>query len=89
MDIKLIREKIDRIDSKLLELIAERFSFLPEVVKYKNEAGLDIKDEARERAIMERQLTRAKARGLNASLVRELFELIFEESRRIQDELKD
>lgn len=86
MDIKTLREKIDGIDREILDLIRERFSLLPDVAQYKKENNLPIKDEPRERELISKQTERARGMGLSASFIKELFELIIAESRKIQNE---
>jgi chorismate mutase len=88
MDIKKLREKIDAIDKEILDLLKERFALLPEVAEYKKENDLPIKDDAREREVINRAVERGKTRGLSSEFVRTLFEEIIEESRSIQDSIK-
>ena len=48
INIKKIREQIDIIDNKLLELFVERMKLVSRVVEYKKQNGLPILDSARE-----------------------------------------
>ena len=52
MDLKEIRDKIDKIDDKILALFLERMEISKDVVKYKMENGLPILNKERERAIL-------------------------------------
>lgn len=54
MDIKDIRQKIDSIDDKLIELFEERMKSAAEVAEYKKENGKAVFDPARERDIINR-----------------------------------
>jgi chorismate mutase len=88
MDINEIREKIDLIDQEILSLLVKRFSVLPEVVKYKRENNLSIQDRDRELRILKDKIERALSLGMNPDFVEDLFESIFKESRRIQNDIK-
>jgi chorismate mutase-like protein len=85
MDIKKLREKIDGIDKEILDLLKERFSYLSEIVAYKQENNLPIEDSVRERELISKCVERGQNRGLKADFVREVFELIIDESKRIQN----
>jgi chorismate mutase len=84
MDIEKIREKIDAIDKEILDLLKERFSFMPEIAKYKQGEEIEIEDKTQEGKVISRALVRAGVRGLDSSFVRGLFEDIIKESKRLQ-----
>lgn len=52
MDIKDLRNNIDRIDNEILKLFHERMKTSIEIAKYKKENNLPIKDAARERELI-------------------------------------
>ena len=81
---KEIREKIDEIDWRILKLISERFALLPDVLKYKIENNLPIKDNKREKEVIKDRMEKAKALGINPKFSQTLFKKIMEEARRIQ-----
>jgi len=83
---KKIRKHIDRIDTVLITILAERMSLMPEIGKYKKEKNLPVFDEKREVAIMEGLKKIAKEHGLDEGFVEEIFLSIFNESKRIQQE---
>jgi chorismate mutase/prephenate dehydratase len=60
VDIKKVRDKMDEIDKKIILLIAERFSFLPDVVAYKKENNLPTQDKERERELINKCIERGK-----------------------------
>jgi chorismate mutase len=47
-----IRRKIDEIDDKLLQLLAERVKLIAEIASIKKKLGKEIRDEEREREIL-------------------------------------
>lgn len=85
--IKKIREHIDRIDIVIITALAERMSLMPEIADYKKESNLPIFDEKREQQIMKRLQKMAKEQGLDESFVEEIFLSIFNEAKRIQNEI--
>jgi chorismate mutase len=82
-DLDVLRERIDAIDTQLLELIAERIRIVLEVGSYKRERGIEVYDPARERALLER-LSDAPPAPLDAATVRRIFERLVDESRRLE-----
>ena len=86
MDIKKIREKIDGVDQKILDLISERFNLLPDILKYKVDNNLPIQDKDREKEILRNKTKKALALGISPNFVRNLFKKILAESVRIQKE---
>ena len=57
MELTDLRREIDRVDSEILRLLAERMALCDRVAAYKSAHGLPILDEARE----EEKLARAAA----------------------------
>lgn len=82
MELTDLRREIDRVDSEILRLFAERMALCDRVAAYKSDHSLPILDEARE----EEKLARAAAAvpaGLSGD-ARELFALLLSLSRRRQ-----
>lgn len=75
------RQLIDGIDKKILALLKERFLIAREIGEIKKKNRLAVFDKARESEII---LKRTKESGMNEDFVEKLFEVIFEESRRLQ-----
>ena len=85
--IKKVRKHIDRIDTALIAILAERMSLMPEIGEYKKANKIPVTDEKREIAIMGRLKKIAKEYGLEESFVEEVFLSIFNEAKRIQNEI--
>jgi chorismate mutase/prephenate dehydratase len=85
--IKQIRRHIDRIDTVIITALAERLSLMPDVAEYKMANNIPIFDEAREVEIMKKLKGIAAEQGLDESFVEEVFLSVFNESKRIQNDI--
>ena len=85
--IKQVRRHIDRADIVLITALAERMSLMPEIADYKKKNSLPVFDEKREVEIMKNLKKIAKQHGLEESFVEEIFLSVFNESKRIQNEI--
>ena len=54
MEINVLREKIDALDSDIVRLLKERMAVSAEVAEYKRANGLPVLDKAREEALLEK-----------------------------------
>ena len=52
-DIQTLREQLDQIDRKLMELLAERMDTAHQIGRWKMERGLPVLDAAREEQVLE------------------------------------
>lgn len=82
-DLDVLRDRIDAIDTQILELVAERIRIVLEVGNYKRARGIQVYDPARERALLER-LSSDPPAPLDAATVRRIFERLIDESRRLE-----
>lgn len=82
-----LRDQIDRIDDRLLELLAERVRVALRIGELKNEGGLPVYDPERERSIYLRLCQRAMA-PLTPDVVRRIFERIVDETRWAEQRAK-
>ncbi len=58
IDLKLLRERINEIDEQMAALFKERMETVSKVAEYKKEKGLPVSDSSREKAILDRFLSR-------------------------------
>ena len=65
LDLGKIREKIDKLDSQLVELLEERLEIVQEVAQFKKQTGKRIFDEKREKEVVQKNLKRVKNKELN------------------------
>jgi chorismate mutase len=78
-----LRQRIDQVDRRILELVAERARIVLEVGDYKHERGLPVYDPSRERAMLE-QLCEAIPAPLDGEAVQRIFERLIDECRRLE-----
>lgn len=85
MELNVLRQEIDEIDSQLVELMKKRMETAAKVAEYKKETGMKIYDPARERQLLLRvsQLAGKEHEGD----ARVLFSLLMELSRSYQSRL--
>ncbi|MBI3194086.1 MAG: chorismate synthase, partial [Ignavibacteriae bacterium] len=79
-----IREEIDIVDDMLLLLLAQRMELVSEVGKWKRNNKKSIPDKKREEEILQKRLFLAKASGLDATFIKELYHLILHQGKIIQ-----
>ena len=82
MDIKDLREQIDKVDDEIVRLYGERMELAREIGRYKREQGLPVLDTERERNLLNRVGEKAGAENENG--VRALFGFLMAQSRTNQ-----
>ena len=85
--INKIRRHIDRTDIVIITALAERIQLIHDIAQYKKKKELPIYDEAREIEIMNRLKGLAKEQGLEESFTEEIFLSVFNEAKRIQNDI--
>lgn len=73
-----LREQLDEIDERLVEVLEERFRVTREVGQLKAEVGLPPLDVAREQRILARLGTVAQVAQLDPDLLRDIYRRIFD-----------
>ena len=71
-----MRRDVDRIDEQLISLVAERFKLGKEIVALKKKLGKGIRDEVRERAVIDLARERAKKSGIDPVFAEDLMRLL-------------
>ena len=71
-----LRLEIDKINEQLIDLLAQRLKIGEELAKLKKKLGKEIRDEARERTVIDSARKLARERGLDPSFVEGLMRLI-------------
>jgi ABC-type amino acid transport substrate-binding protein/chorismate mutase len=82
------RQRLDDV-ADLVDLLARRIAFMPLVAELKSRRGAPIEDVARERTVVERGASSARARGLPDRPVRQFFELQIELSKAVQRRMRE
>ncbi|MDA3861405.1 MAG: 3-deoxy-7-phosphoheptulonate synthase [Melioribacteraceae bacterium] len=84
MSIEELREKINSIDSNLIDLLAKRRGLSKEVILDKNDNKNPIRDEKREEELLNRLIKLGKEKGVEQHFLTKVFYEIIEDSVRIQ-----
>lgn len=74
------RSRIDDINERVVELLAERQAIVDELCEIKADAGRPVRDPEREAELLEHVRTVAKETGLSPDLAETLFEDILDHS---------
>lgn len=80
-----LRHDIERIDRRVVELLAERLELGKRTGEIKRDAGRPILDAAREAEVIRRAVTAARELGVPQEATREIFWHIVGMSRRVQE----
>ena len=86
-DLASFRRRIDAIDDRLLALLGERFAVIREVAAYKAPRGIPALIPERVAEVRERCAGEAPRHGLDADVVRRLYDLLIGEACRLEEEL--
>lgn len=82
-----LRKQIDECDNALLELLTKRMRISREIGTYKKEHNLTIVQTARYTEILDKRGAQGSLCGMNPTFVRDIFEVIHEESIAQQSEV--
>lgn len=79
-----IRQRIDRLDDQIVDLLGERFELIAGIAELKKKSGGTVYQPKREEEILNRVVARGKALGLDGLLLQAIFLQVFAVSRRKQ-----
>lgn len=79
------RDRIDEIDRRFVELLAERYAVVDEICDMKAEDGDDVKDPTREAELLDHVASIAEENGLAPEFVRGLYQKILSHSVERQE----
>ena len=82
-----VRENINRVDTELLELLAERRSLSRSMAEAKEESAMPIRDKSREEALLVDRIRIGRKYGLDATLVTTVLNAIIADSVRLQQQI--
>jgi chorismate mutase len=80
------RDRIDEIDRRFVELLAERYAVVDEICELKAEEGDTVRDPDREAELLDHVAAIAEEHGVSPDLVRRLYEEILGHSVERQRE---
>ncbi|MGC8816427.1 MAG: chorismate mutase [Candidatus Hadarchaeum sp.] len=75
-DLKEIRRRIDEIDENLIKLLAERLRISRDIAVLKKKLGAKIRDEVRERYVIDRARNLARELGIDPDFIESVMRLV-------------
>jgi chorismate mutase/prephenate dehydrogenase len=75
-----LRQRLDQIDSGIVDLIAERQSVVTTIAEHKLKTGLPLRHYEREREVIDRGVARAESLGLAGSVARDILQMLIHHS---------
>jgi len=81
-----LRRNIDRLDGQIIILLRERVALAKRISKLKLQKGLPIRDNGREREVLDRVAANAERGGINPELAKKIFKEIIELCVEVQKE---
>lgn len=84
--LETFRIQIDNIDKDLVKLLEERFRICLSIGQYKKENGLEVLNEAREKQVIEKNLSLLQNHTFKPN-IEEVLITIMTESRKLQNKL--
>ena len=85
-ELRLLREQIDHLDSRLLQLLAARFDVSRQIARVKAQGNLAVFQPKRWDALLRHRIETGQEIGLDEGFVKGIFEKIHAESVRVQEE---
>ena len=82
-----MRKEIDKIDLRILEMVAERMQVVRRIGEYKKEKGMTVLQIRRWTEIFENRTRIGKTLGLSGDTVRQLFEWVHLRSIALQEKI--
>ncbi len=87
--LEMLRNRIDALDSEMLEILASRVEIVKQIGRYKKEHNVTALQINRWSQLMESRIKLGQKLDLNETLVKTFFQLIHEDSVRMQTEIMD
>ena len=81
-----LRKRLDAIDARIMELVAERQLTVTRIGEQKHTAGHALRDFAREREVIERGVRQAQSLGMPGEVARDVLERLIHHSLRNQEQ---
>jgi len=88
MELKNLRQEIDKIDRKLIDLLGQRKSLVQKVGLFKKKHGLPIFNKAREMEIDKKLDKWAKKHGFRKTFLQKIWKAIIDEAKVIEQKIK-
>jgi len=79
-ELRQLRDRLDAIDTGIIDLIAERLAVVESISDHKLKTGAPLRHFEREREVIERGVERAESHGMSPRLAREVLETLIHHS---------
>lgn len=86
-EIEKLRERIDHIDRKLVELLSDRIEVAKDILKLKQEIGKEVRDRKREQEVIERARDFAREKGLDSEFAEDIMRLTMSRTAGFEREM--
>ncbi len=80
-----LRQRLDEIDTGIVDLIAERQGVVTTIAEHKLKTGLPLRHYEREREVIERGVARAESKGLAGAVARDILQTLIHHSLSNQE----
>lgn len=87
VDLEILREKIDKIDTRLVKLLSERMRVVKDIALIKKEDNISALQMSRWDKVLNDRMKQAEEFELGIAFIKEIFEQIHKESLSVQDEI--
>jgi len=87
--LELLRNRIDAIDTELLETLSSRMEIVKQIGQYKRENNVTALQIGRFAELMDKRVKLGESLNLNAHFVQQIFQHIHEDSVRMQTDIMD
>lgn len=84
-DLNSLREQIDQVDNRLLDLIAERLILVKKVGDIKKKLGRKVRDPKREQERLENLAFRAASQGISKDIVTKVWRTFFKIAYKVEE----
>lgn len=88
-DLAESRRRIDVLDDRLIEVLAERARVVADVVRYKRAHDLEVVDRAREDRVLDDVERRAEKIGMDPRIARQVLRAVIDAFTLVEDEELD
>jgi 4-amino-4-deoxychorismate mutase len=88
-NLRQLRNELDQLDERILDTLSRRMAICRQVAMHKAEVGIPIMQEARVAHVKAKATDGARTLGLSEAFVEAIYELVIEESCRVQHETID
>ncbi|RKD92184.1 chorismate mutase [Mangrovibacterium diazotrophicum] len=87
--LEMLRSRIDSLDTELLEILSSRMEVVRQIGQYKKDNNVTALQMSRWTELMNKRVSAGEKMNLNRTFVQILFQLIHEDSVRMQTEIMD